>query len=199
MATITYILIILSFYHMIYESVLASGLRRNLRYKFFEVRDKLRRLKIELGDKMDEKLFISLDNSINSKIHCLVQYNFTFLYKVNRIIKENPELNKRVNEHMQQIENCPINEVKSIYRRTAMLVTQAFFINIGGWFIYVFPIVLSLAIIFLLVLLVYKGINDLIFLPCKNIFKRLAVFSEEAYFPHYVPSHHKMSLHENVA
>lgn len=186
MTTLAFIFIILSIIHVVYESIIAPSLRLNLRYRLFEIRDKIRLLKIDNQEKFDTKLFNLIDDSINSKINFLSGYNISLLIKVVKKLNDNPEIQEEIKKIQASIDSCPVKEVKLIHEKTSEIIILAIAINMGMWIFYLLP--------FLLIAYFISALKKLIVTPCKNYIKKASLISEQAYFPQYVPERHHSTL-----
>jgi hypothetical protein len=186
MATLFFWLIILSAYHVIYESVIAPGIRMNLRFKLFSLRDWLRNLKMTHKNDLDDKIFNILDSNISSKINFLSEYNLSFLFKVVKLVNKNPELKLYVKKQTELIDNCKIREIRVINRLTGLYIVEAMLINMGAWILYLSPIISVSAILWF----VFTSFKNFIVKPCKKYLSSISLVSEERYFPHPAPIHH---------
>lgn len=150
MITLFYILLFLGIWHFFYESVLASSLRHGYRYDFFELRDKLRNLKIEnqLSSK-DEKIYQLLDNSICNMIDSMSIISLANYFRLKKAIDKNEKVKKSIEKTSHFVETADNNTLLEIDKEIQKLGSKVLIINNGGWFvILVVPIFVLFIIIF---------------------------------------------------
>jgi hypothetical protein len=145
MATAIFILVLLTGYHFIVESIILPDYRLKMRYRLFADRDKLRNLKIEHGHKLSDTVYEELESYINASIRSLSILNiFKFL-----IIDTEGDIKteKRINSKIDHIQNCEIKEIRIIFDNISINTLKAMIANIASWFIYLFPfLILAYAI-----------------------------------------------------
>ena len=174
MEIIIFVLILLSFFHFIYESILLPSFRLRLRYKLFSLRDDLRHIKIENDQKINDKIFSFLQSSINNVINSLHLINFQMLYMLTKAVKKDESLSRKVEDINKELENCNSNSILRIRYKLSKYFAFALIINSGGWFIYLFPFFLVLLLSNYLKML----IKNVVFVP-SNELKKLNI--EECY------------------
>lgn len=145
METILYILLALSIWHFFYESVLAPSLRHGLRYKFFELRDRLRDIKMEGLSNKDEKLYESLDSSICNLINSMSFISLGNYYLLKKEYESNGKSLKesQMKDVIEDTENRALIEIDDSIIK---LGVKALFINNGAVFIYLTPLFLVVVI-----------------------------------------------------
>jgi hypothetical protein len=159
MAIAIIVLGILSLYHFVYDSIMVPTLRLQYRYNLFALRDDLRRLKIEKDDLIDNDLFESLNNSINSTIIHLPNLNLASLIEARRFFGKNEKIEKELVRRVEMINNCDIPEIKEIRDSLNLNFTKVFLINMGSWVLYLLPIVICLLFILFILRSVRRLIN----------------------------------------
>jgi hypothetical protein len=137
---------ILAILHFVWEAILAPSFRLELRFKLFALRDEVRWLKIEHRDALDDKHFRYLHDSINIALHFLNRIDFVTIAASEREYARNPEFKKRVEARQILLDDCSIAEARSLRYRSCLIVGQAFLVNVGGWLIYLAPILVLMAI-----------------------------------------------------
>lgn len=142
MATIIFILILLSGYHFIYESILIPSTRLNIRYQLFKLRDELRRLKIEKDKEISDEVFHYLNDSINASIKLLPYVSLSLILAAKKRIENDEKAREEIERKIQLVANCSVPEIKSISASTVKHATHAFICNTGSWVIYLLPIFL---------------------------------------------------------
>lgn len=185
MANLIFILSLLVLWHFIYDGIILPTIRLNLRYKLFTLRDRIRTIKNEKQDKVDNQVFHYLNNSINVSIRYLSSYNIDLLVKANREFKKNPDLNKRVNHNIKFVHDCSDNEVQNIYLKEIKYCALAFISNSGSWLLYFALIIIPILIFSMILYFIVKGLILPIKIYCENWFKTIQniSFTPEHEFP----------------
>lgn len=140
--TIIFILVILvSAFHLFWESIIAPSIRKGIRYKVFRTRDQIRRLKIESPDEFDRELFYVLQNHANILIKHGSRLNLMFLHDLKQM-HDDPEVIARSEKNKKLIADCKNEEVLQAVRDLNQCFAWFVTANVGGWMIYVIPIAL---------------------------------------------------------
>lgn len=132
-------------WHYTYENGFLPVFRLHLKYKLFSERDQLRNLLFE--NKIDEKLFVEIQESANSGIHCMKFFDISGLLKAKEILKKNPDLNKQTTEKINRLLNSSNHEAVKIFKRIVAIKTEIFIVNSGGWIFYIFPFAVAIYLI----------------------------------------------------
>jgi hypothetical protein len=147
MATILFILFLLSVYHFIYDSILLPSLRLDLRYRLFVNRDKLVKLKILHNDKISDDIFNSLYSSINGALNRLPYLSVSLYLDAKKEFESNEQLRNKVEKRIQLINSCPIEEIRKISNATSNITFFAFALNTGSWILYLLPILILVYVV----------------------------------------------------
>lgn len=167
MLTALFIFFILSIFHLFYQSLLLPTIRLDLRFKLFRLRDKLRKLKLEKGSELDDKIMYDLQKMINANIKNLAYIDFETIYETKKYFDENPKLNSKVEYRRQLLDSSPLQEVKDIYKESVRLFLLTIGANSGGWVVYIVPAL----IIALMYGSIKNSIKKMLFLPEYDIEK----------------------------
>ena len=138
----SYVLLTMLFlvvYHFVFESIVAPSWRLSIRYRLFALRDELRMLKIEHGDKLDNKHFHHLQDSINSIIYLLPKIEVTMVAHIKQSIDRDVELKKRLEARQKILDDCAFPLMVDIRQRSINLTIEALAANSAGWWIYFVP------------------------------------------------------------
>ena len=127
-------------FHFVYESIIAPSWRLSIRFKLFALRDELRILKIEHGDRLDDKHFHYLQDSINSIIQALPRLEVTTIAHVKRAIESDEELKKRLIARQKILDDCAFPEMSAIRKKSIALSIESLGANSAGWWIYLIPL-----------------------------------------------------------
>lgn len=133
-------LFFLAIAHFIYESILAPSFRMDQRFQLFALRDELCLLKIDRGQEVDDKHFHYLQDSINALLAFLPRFDAATLAAIERQLKHDPGLKKKVEARSRVLDDCRMPELISIRKRTLVAAAKTFLVNTGGWGIYLLPI-----------------------------------------------------------
>ncbi len=128
MAYLLFVLIMLSIMYYVYESIILPSIRLRIRYKIFELRDKLRLLKIEKANELDDLTFKYCQESLNMLLAFLHRYDLSSFVEAERFLRRNPTLYKRVLKRREVLENCKLEEFQQIrneYLMTAIWASAA--------------------------------------------------------------------------
>lgn len=139
MAILIFSIIILSFYHFIYEVIVLPTLRLEIRYKLFNLRDRLRTLKIKNKDNIPSVVFDHLNQSINSSINHLPYFKVSLLIEAKREFEINKSLQEKVEKRVRLVDSCQVEEIQKISQDTIKYSMNAFIVNTGSWVIYLLP------------------------------------------------------------
>lgn len=138
-------------FHFVYEGIVAPSLRCKLRYRFFAVRDTLRRAKVSLGDSLTDDAYVLLQELINNAVVRLPRIELMTLWEVYHRLRSDQSFHKAVKERGAQIsailDGCQAREAQQVYDAINKLFDEAFLINSFGWFIYVAPPIAVLMLI----------------------------------------------------
>ena len=142
-----YFLAAFSILHFIYEAILLPALRLELRFRLFALRDELRQLKYSEPDRLGDTLFRYLQSAINNGISMMHRLDIQTLESAYQSVENNPHLKSVVEKRTALIDASDLEEVQSIHKKTIQLMTTAFLVNSGAWFVYVLPIVFAIMLI----------------------------------------------------
>lgn len=174
MAYLLVIIFILSIYHIYYECIIALSERQNLRYELFKLRDNLRMIKINEGDKYKDDVFYTLDLMLSKAISDIRIFNvFNFLQFL-ILEKKDYKLHSSHTQVLEKLNQCNIKEVKEIERELNEKIFKAIAINNGGLLPY---IIAPFIIIQFLILIV--GMKEKATKYCKSQINRFAVNETE--------------------
>lgn len=147
MVTLFYILVGLSIFHFFYDGIIAPALRHGLRYKFFELRDELRRLKIDgLIDEKDIKVYEHLDHFMCNLIHSMSYVSLGNYYRLKKDV-DNEDLVKFIKKYRDDIKHSDNKKLIEMDKKIKNLGSFSLLINNGAWFLYLLlPIFIFLII-----------------------------------------------------
>jgi hypothetical protein len=140
------VMVVFALYHFVYESILAPSERLKLRFELFELRDRLRALKIEHSEYLEDRHFDYLQDSLNSLICLLARFDMATLSYIELEIQRDPELRRRLEIRTAILDDCQFDELRGIRRASVRIAAKALLINSGGWFVSVVPIFVGLTL-----------------------------------------------------
>src|SRR5258708_36909923 len=74
-------LVILAIFHFVYQTILAPSFKFEARLKLFRLRDRLRRLKIDNSDLLNDRLFCEIQERINRQIYYFVRFTLVNIFQ----------------------------------------------------------------------------------------------------------------------
>ena len=174
MTFLFFLFVALVIFHFIYDGIIAPSLRYEIRLQLFEMRDKVRSLKIEHGNQFNDFLFEELQSDINKQIRYLHNITVFGVFETIRLLKDNKEVENKAYEFEKLIYECELTEVKIIYDQSAKKFALAFIANAGGWVIYTIPFVFLLLAGVIAISKVSRFINKILHLPDDELNDALA-------------------------
>jgi hypothetical protein len=144
MLALFYLFVFLAIFHCVWEGIIAPEIRMEFRWELFEMRDRLRKLKMDNGDQISDSLFEDLQHIINNQIallHRATIGDFVRAYKTVNTKKNAKEVLERFE---QSINSCTVADVRNIWNKSVAVTVGAFIINSGGWLVYVVPVLIAL-------------------------------------------------------
>jgi hypothetical protein len=130
----------------VYESILAPSERLKLRFELFELRDRLRALKVEHSEYLEDRHFHYLQDSLNSLICLLGRFDLATLSRIEVEIQRDPALRRRSEIRAAILDDCQFDELRAIRKTSVRIAAKALLINSGGWFVSIVPIFVGLAL-----------------------------------------------------
>lgn len=155
------VLVFLSLFHLLYESVILPSIRMYIRDELFKLRDEIRNLKITGIDKSEEKAFWFVHDGINNFLTKIPNITIYSLFLVRNKKKKDPTFFKEADERIRIVKACKNESIKRIFEKANRIVGRALLANMGAWFFYLVPI----AIIIISMSMISKIISELIIAP----------------------------------
>lgn len=175
--TLFFIFVILVVFHFIYDGIIAPSLRHEIRLELFELRDRLRMLKIEHNEQLSDELFAELQDTINKQIRILHEINILGVIEAIQFSRNNNEMDAEIRNFETLLNNCELEEIKDISNKTAFAFMKAIAANSGGWAIFVIPV----ALIGLVSLVAIGRIMRLMWRILRSPDDKLVPFDRNAY------------------
>jgi len=148
MITLIYVFMSLALLHYIYESIMLPSIRLKFRYRMFSLRDDLRRLRVQHGDVLNQKLYHHLQTSLNVTLDNLYRIDLAAFLTVHRRYQTDREFRERVERRARLLDEllaeCPLPQVLDIRDEQLRVFRRVFLANAGSWFIYLIPAALVL-------------------------------------------------------
>lgn len=132
-------LLIAAVYHFVLESIIAPSARLEMRFKLFELRDDLRRLKLAHADGLDDKHFHYLQDSINAQIASLYRYDVAMFVMARLRYERDAEFKKLCDGRARILDDCGVDAVREIRRQSLRVVAAALGVNSAGWLVFIVP------------------------------------------------------------
>lgn len=140
MATTLLILLILTIYHFVYESILMPACRLRFRYSLFKNRDEI--IKLKTNGEISDEVFNVTYNYINSAISRLPYLRLSLYMQAKKEFDVNNNLRIKVENRMTIINNCDHAKVVEILDNVSSITFASFLGSFGSFFLYLLPIVL---------------------------------------------------------
>lgn len=131
---------LLAIFHFIYDGIIAPSLRLEARYELFALRDQLRELKKERGNHLADKHFTHLQDTINTMLANLAQFDVGTIYLIEQEFKRDKDLKKRIDARIRVMDDCTDPDAREIRKKALWIGGKATAVNSGAWFLYLLPI-----------------------------------------------------------
>ena len=141
MSYVLFGLLLLAFFHFVYESILAPSFRMKLHFELCALRDQLRRLNWTRGQELTRANYAYLDEALLCLDSMLHRFDVSTLSAVRQELTRDPELKREVEQRGRTLDGCPMIEAIEIRERLLHIASRALLINHGAWCIYVLPAV----------------------------------------------------------
>ncbi len=146
------IFLVFAIFHFIYESIIAPSIRLKLSFELFKVRDDVRFLKMQHGNKFDCKHFDYLQDTINILLKSLHNFDVVALTLAQNAIKNDKALLDHVQKRKMIFDDCKMPEAVSVRKETLDIAAKIILVNNGAWLVYLIPIGI--------VMMFYKSLSD---------------------------------------
>lgn len=167
MATLIILLSVLAAAHFIYEGIIAPSLRDALRNEMFELRDRLRVIRMDPRSECPAEAFDIAHNGIDQYINRLHWINLSFVVAFNRAHRR-AELRSEVKRRRDVLANCGVDELSKVVQRGNKVVEAAFFVNSFALSVLVMPIALVLIAVTALPKKMYAKASELFAAPGRS-------------------------------
>jgi len=142
MKLFVFILMALSIWHFVYESLVAPTIRLHLKNRLFAIRDELRKVDVQSLSHEEVRAFNFVHTGINNFINRLPNITISNMFKVQLELIRNVNKKKMLDDHVQSVLNCRNQNILTAFSNTNSVIENAFIANMGAWFIYILPIAL---------------------------------------------------------
>lgn len=144
MTVLIWVITLVALAQFVWYSIAAPAIRMRLRYDLFCQRDRLRHLKIELGQQLCSNVYNTMEGSINSAIQMLPAFEISVLFTFQRELARNEPLREKIERRIALIEDCPIPEVRRIRKIVGTILMAALGVNSAGWLVWLAPIIVAM-------------------------------------------------------
>lgn len=145
-----------------YEGVIAPSLRDRLNDEMFELRDRLRRIKLERDEGCPERAFDIAHNGINQYVHRLHWVTISFIIEFNR---SHRKFRNEVKERREAVANCGVPELHKVVDEGNQIVERALIVNSGAVLVIALPFVVLAVLAFKLQRKLYAKAAELFATP----------------------------------
>lgn len=132
-------------WHFAYDAILLPSFRQDIRFKLYQLRDRLREVKSENPSQLPNDAFHLVDDSLSWQIDNQHRLTFSLLARTEECIKANPEFAEKIKKRVETINASQIYDYQQIRIQQVRLLKRALLYNAFGWAIYLIPIGLVLA------------------------------------------------------
>jgi hypothetical protein len=139
-AWLVLLLCALAILHFMYESVIAPSLLDHYRFQLFQLRDELRRMKLQDGARIHTAVFHELQDALNVLIRFADRFDFYAIARAKFTLEQDEELRARIARRNGLIDECGIAELRSMRSKIAWVGMRLAIVNSGAWYGYLFPI-----------------------------------------------------------
>ena len=156
MATLIVVALVLSLLHFVYEGILLPSIRLHLRFRTFELRDRLRMLANDEDKRLDLKIYDCIHDALNGTLRFLYKIDVRIALDIRRMLREDPTLAKRLQKRLKEVEACPVQEIHEIRKEHSRILACALLANSAGFFIMALPFL----VVLLLIMFVLRRLNE---------------------------------------
>lgn len=140
-----FVFLLLCLWHYIYEFLIKPTSLTYIRYKLFSVRDDLRYLKWQYGEKLADPLYDQIQSMINNGFHLIEFMTFSKLARFHHELRNNKRLKQMLEAAEKkldkQLDKCTIPELKNIMDEVKKISWYALILHSGAYIVYIFPTV----------------------------------------------------------
>jgi len=167
------IFLFLAVFHLVYEAILLPTIRQSLRYRLFALRDQLRRMTFNPQDPLDEEVFESLQESLNSSVKLVPVLNLSTIDTLCRVLRTDEQLRREVNRRDQLIKNCPKEEIRGIRDKRNEVMARVLAANAAALLVYLLPVAIVVGLALFLKVQLLNPTMDLILSAPEHDLHRL--------------------------
>jgi hypothetical protein len=120
--------------HFIYENIILPGIRQDLRFRLFALRDELRNLKA-VDTRVDEEAFTALDEGISRQIRNQHQITISLMKDAERLYKEDAGFRQGIDQRISILNGCQSTDFQRIRHEAARHMLDVTFMNGAIFFI----------------------------------------------------------------
>lgn len=138
--TLFFVFLLLALWHYTVEAIIAPALRLMLRHRLFTLRDQLRMIQIERGPGASSPDVSILHDGINYYLSKLDRITPYLLAKTRIVINENKRIRSQIEKRREIVATSRDQRIQEISEEIDRVLRRALLANVGGWMIYVLPI-----------------------------------------------------------
>lgn len=162
-----FILVSVTIVQYIYQSILLPTIRQHLRFKMFALRDKLRHYAYDEVISSNSRVYKILQDRINITVDYLYLVDLKVVFDVNKFLKKNQTISKRVEKNRRLIKSSELVEVREIDDELNKLLFLTMIYNSASFFVWSVLLMLLLLAILHTGKTLWSTAKDLVFrIPC---------------------------------
>jgi hypothetical protein len=175
------ILLCLTVWHLVYQSIFAPTLRLMTRNRLFEQRDHLRRLLME--KRVNQATFQQIQDGINLAIAIQDQISLLDLYRHRRKMQQDKTYCKQIQKRRERLERHSNDESRVMEQQVVSLISGALAINSGAWMPYLVLSILPLFVFNRGKRMVEQAVRPLLVTPlsAESILRNHVIVSDRLY------------------
>jgi len=133
---------VLAVWHLVYENLIATTVRMNLRFKLYALRDELRTLATGHSDDASRQAVSDMESILNNAIRLLHLATPMAIRAAAMEVEKDPQLARKIEQRHEAINK--VAGLRSIFDQAIELTTDGCMVNVGGWALYLVPIFITL-------------------------------------------------------
>ena len=123
----------MALWHFVYDGIISPTLRFHLKNDLFALRDETRRLlaKDDLNS-LDKEIVVCINDSISLFINRLSYLRPSLVYRVNKEIERDRQLQEEVGGRLKSIQNTTNGQLHKVFKDMCTIITKATLYNSGA-------------------------------------------------------------------
>lgn len=168
MIQLLFLLVVLaSFWHFIYEGIVAPSIRARLRFDVFRLRDSLRIMASNNG--ADKRTFTHVHDLLNTAIQVIPVVSISAIAEARRAVHADQDLQRRISKRDAVLESAN-QEIRDLVDQACRVAYKALLVNSGGWYFYLVPLTAA----YWPIRRICNAVDRLLMIPERDLEKAIA-------------------------